>query len=487
MDADSEEYTRQHRQRVRDRTRNGTKDLSILFDRMEDRDIKQVFEPDREALSETAELIDDILEDIKHRGRRVSLEHRHALQEISELIEEIEELSKEEQDLEDDLGSLQDRNRGLSDFSDGEMQEQRDTLEVELRNVAAHREELISDIRLQLEDIAESLQNQADWLTKGYKRFEQIPRKDLSIDWQRQLEEIEDRFIEERKQAQGLLNIVREVREALEDDRVPTEDLLYLRDEIEQHAQGRRMRKRNLNREKPPLHVLLRRFQEELQKELDEPEFDPGLRDDFVRSMAFFFRVSEVLGTDTEDLIEEAYITMFEQEHPDEVLDHVLVSSEADNREKAAERAAGKPVDEHLSNAELRSLAEDDLDTLVQRYSHEADVSAAELAHWIQSDPEILERGLKIVDTDPKNPDSAAVPDMVARDNRGQIVVMEFKTSLANVNGSSERLQQLVKDYGGKDRVRGMIVVPESAVDESEDVSNSVSDPIEIQTVPVEQ
>lgn len=88
----------------------------------------------------------------------------------------------------------------------------------------------------------------------------------------------------------------------------------------------------------------------------------------------------EVLGTSTRDLIEEAYIRMFQKEHPDEVLDHVVLISEYEDRDEAAERAASKATDEHLSKAELRSLAEINPDTLVERYSMKTDVTAAKLA-----------------------------------------------------------------------------------------------------------
>jgi len=483
---DGEGYSRQHRQRVRERTWNGTKDLSLLFKHMERRDIEQVFEPDKAALSKTAELVEDIQSNIEQLGRRASLEQRHTIQEISDILNEMQDLSEEQEDLEDNLETLYDRDHGISDGADDRIQEQRDELEVELRNVSAHREELINDLQIHLEDIEESLHKQIELLEEGYKRFDRIPWEELARAWQRQLDEIRERFAERRKRAQSLLDIVQEMREELENERVPEEDLFYLRDEIEKHARGRRSRKRNVSREEqPPLRHLLRRLREEIQEELSEPEFDPDLRDDLVRSLAFFFRVSEVLGTDTEDLIEEAYLTMFEQEHPEEVLDHIIVTSEAEDRKETAKRAAAKSADEHLSNAELRALAENDPKSLVDRYSKGAEVTPAELAERVRNDPDILERGLEIEDTDPKNPDSAAVPAMVARDNKDRIVVMEFETSLTDLNGISDRLQQLVQDYGGKDRVRGVLVVPES-VKQSEDVSDRVDDSIEIRGIPAE-
>jgi L-rhamnose mutarotase len=483
---DGEGYSRQHRQRVRERTWNGTKDLSLLFEHMEKRDIEQVFEPDKEALSKTVELIEDIQADIEQLGRRASLEQRHTIQEISDILNEMQDLSEEQEDLKDDLETLHDRDSGISDVADDQIQAQRDELEVELRNVSAHREELVNDLQIHLEDIEESLHEQLELLEQGYERFDHIPREELAKDWQRQLDEIRERFTERRKRSQGLLDIVQEMREELEHDRVPEDDLFYLRDEIEQHARERRSRKRNVSREQqPPLRPLLRRLRQEIQAELEESEFDPELRDDFVRSLAFFFRMSEVLGTDTEDLIEEAYFTMFEQEYPDDVLDHVIVTSEAEDRGEAAERAAAKSADKHLSNAELRALAENDPETLVNRYSKGSEVTVAELAQRVRNDPEILERGLEIEDTDPKNPGSATVPDMIARDNKDQIVVMEFETSLTDRNGVSDRLQQLVQDYGGKDRVRGMLIAPES-VKESEDIPDRFDNAIEIRAVPAE-
>lgn len=93
---------------------------------------------------------------------------------------------------------------------------------------------------------------------------------------------------------------------------------------------------------------------------------------------------------------------------------------------------------------------------------------------------------MKIQDTDPKNPDSTTVPDMVAWDRNDRIVVMEFETDLANLNGVSDRLQQLVQDYGGEDRVRGMLVIPKS-VAEVEDVSAQLGDLVEVRSVPANE
>lgn len=481
---DGEEYTRQHRQRMRERTRNGTTDLALLFEHMEERDIKQIFKPDREALKETAGIIKEIASELGHPHRRSHLDNRHALQEISDMVQQIIQLADRQTRIEEDLSAI---NESGGIRGDNQQQEtKREELRMDLEDVSVHQEDLVNDLQLQLEDFEESLQEQVDMLQRSIDRFEQIPYQDLSKKRQGQLDTIRDQLIDNTKRSQKFVDVVREVRKDLDYDYVPEEDLLFLQDEIEKRT-SRHDPRENRVRSKPELHHRLRHFPRDIQSELEKPEFDPELRDDVIRALAFYFRVSDVLGISTEELIKEAFRTMFDQEHRDEVLDHVVVTSEADNREEAAERASSKPGDERLSNAELRSLAETNPDLLTERYEKTIEVTEVDLVEHVKNNPELLEDGLEIEDLEPKNPDSTAVPDMVARDEDGKIVILEFKTSLTDRARISAQLENFIQDYGGPDRVRGMLVVPASAIEEDNDVSTSFHDSIDVRPIPVTQ
>lgn len=85
--------------------------LSLSFEHLDERAVKQPFELKRTALSETAYLIEKIHSNVSHRVRRSSIERGRILQEISEVTKEVGELSGRQAEIEAYLDTIYERNR----------------------------------------------------------------------------------------------------------------------------------------------------------------------------------------------------------------------------------------------------------------------------------------------------------------------------------------------------------------------------------------
>lgn len=220
--------------------------------------------------------------------------------------------------------------------------------------------------------------------------------------------------------------------------------------------------------------------------------FEQGLRDDVVSALAFYLRVSEVLDTSTEELIEDALVRTYEQEHPDRVVGHATVDVAADDRTKAVKQGSRKLTkgDTRLSSTELRAIAETK-SSLLSKMQRQRELTAREFREAVLEDPGQLEEGLEIVDAEPDAPGDTVVPDLVAKDTDGSLVLIELKR-LANIEQRPEstvnRVRELIDQYGGKERVRAFIMVPDFELGERDEETSlhdflSPESPIELKPV----
>jgi hypothetical protein len=119
-DSDSDDnYTPKHRERIRNRVLNGTKDLSLLFQHLEQRDITQVFEANEKSLQDAADIVDEIRGQMSPSIEALELRSVQDLNKIQDKKENIENqidtLSGELEDLEGLLDDLQEKKSRLSE------------------------------------------------------------------------------------------------------------------------------------------------------------------------------------------------------------------------------------------------------------------------------------------------------------------------------------------------------------------------------------
>ena len=95
------------------------------------------------------------------------------------------------------------------------------------------------------------------------------------------------------------------------------------------------------------------------------------------------------------------------------------------------------------------------------------------------------------MDAKPDAPGGTVVPDLVAKDTDGNLVLVELKR-LANIEQRPEstidRVRELINQYGGENRVRAFIVIPDFELkerDEETSLHNVLSSegPIELKSV----
>ena len=468
----SVDHSRQYRQRIRSRVRNGIHDLALLFKHLDNDDIDQAFSPDRTAIENALEVVENSLD----RFDRAEIPPRQLHYTVSELSGELDyykETEAEISDLEDELGGLEDEKSDEEGVFGEPTGRRRRELREKLHEKERSIDGICDNIRELLSDVREMVVIYQDTSAFVLEYLNEIDQLELPEGLAKDLDQIYELF----KLMNRQLNECEGLLEGVAISEADQRDLIYMTEEIvdifrrSEKTPSIAARGGRLRGDFRQLRRRLTEFQDALKRELERPEFAADLRDDYVKAIAFLFRISETLGTDTEEFTEEALIELYEEEYPDDVVGDVNVSIEAEPREEAVERAREKPPDERLTSTEIRALAEVDPKHLVTR-AGVARETERDLRVQILKEPSILEPGLEIEDEDPSVPDneSASVPDFVAKDDDGNIVLIEVKriSDLDEFESSVQNLERLVKEYGGKDRARAILATPNSPPDDEE-------------------
>ncbi|WP_129116271.1 hypothetical protein [Halegenticoccus tardaugens] len=207
--------------------------------------------------------------------------------------------------------------------------------------------------------------------------------------------------------------------------------------------------------------------------ELGQSTFEQGLRDDVVSALAFYLRVSEVLDTSTEELVEDVLVRTYEQEYPDRVVGQSTIDVATDDRTKAVKQGSKKLTegDTRLSSTELRAISETK-PSLLSNMQRQCELTAREFREAVLEDPGQLEEGLEIVDAEPDAPGETVVPDPVAKDTDGNLDLIELER-LASIEPRPEptinHVRELIGQYGGEDRIRAFIVIPDFELEERDE------------------
>lgn len=440
------EHSRQYRQRIRNRTRNGTIDLGILFEHMEARDVKQVFGPDVGHLHELRNVVEEVRLLLGGGGSKRSLRDR---------VDELEALVQEHFDIYRQIGQhVTDNQTGDSHLSRQELADRRES---SLQSIHHSAVEIVEEYREWLDNV-EQARNKLEGLP-DLDRFDTEYRDHIAslIDG---LEELHQRALSDREE---LKQVVKEIDHRTQRSKsAPPELVGNLMSSLE-----------SIRRPRHRVWPELSNFDHQIRMDLRQTEFDKERREDVVSALAFYFRVSEILGSSTEELIEDAVAQMHEREHPDEVVGHVTVDVAVDDRKKAAKQGSRKLTEDNtrLSSTELRAVAETE-PSLLSEMQRRDKITEAELREAVLENPDQLEEGMDIVDAEPQAPGKTLVPDLVAKDNQGDLVLIELKHFASieqDPESTTDRLRELINQYGGEDRVRGFLVVPDFELEEMDE------------------
>ncbi|MDS0243394.1 MULTISPECIES: endonuclease NucS domain-containing protein [unclassified Haloferax] len=190
----------------------------------------------------------------------------------------------------------------------------------------------------------------------------------------------------------------------------------------------------------------------------------------YERSLALLFRMAILANDDLdfESALWNGISETYNRHYPDRTVD-VHVEVVESQRAQVLEEALSKlESHESLTDTELRVLLEDpdtdyaDVRTHVLR-RHMA--SPQQLTQYVREHPTVIGGGFEVIDQGPTQRSTDTKPDLVGRDADGNIVLVEVnaRSDRDAVATSVEGLEYLIQDYGGEDRVRGVLVSVEPA------------------------
>lgn len=426
------EYTRQYRQRIRERAQNGTVDLSLLFDKMESKDIERAFGPDLNFLKMLREISEEMIKTVDSRQARYEL-----------------------MDLRSDLAHLGDASGGSYSSSDTQLNAFSKSAPSDIANSTSEVQRLGEETIERLERVLHLKQDSLKNLKNTKDELDELTNSDLDVVSASLLKELRNLSGHQISMAEDELAEIKQALATLRDS-LP-EDIQAAQEVIMDLA-----RATDRSRKAGEAVSDVRRIRNEIDELIEEATFADGMEEHVTVSLAFYLRVSEILGADTESIVREALLRTYQHEHPEQTVGNITVDISAMNRDEASKRAVSelREGSRWLEVTELRALAETnpaELRALVET----EEITEAELRNAVLSRLDSIESGLEIVDEDPKVSGGGRVPDMVARDEDGQLVLLEFKRSLETLDEERiDELEEMVNQYGGLDRARVIVVFP---------------------------
>lgn len=411
-DSDSEiNYTPKHRERIRNRVLNGTKDLSLLFEYLEERDITQVFEVNEEPLQEAKDMMNQVIRHIES-----------SIADIEDLVSEASLIQKRKAEIQDEIHYQQ----GIQSSSNPNQVEDEgriEELEKELANLREKHEKRIQHSLLSSEIIENTISS------LNNLNFEELPGQ-IAADTRELIENLET--IEAPKMT----------------EKFDEADL----DELANFGTG--VGEEELNR----YHTLLSESKEllgEIEDALETSQLGPQRKEELVNGIGFYLRVCDILDESPDEIVREAIVRTYTEQQPNTVVGDVFVDVNAENLNEAARRGRQKlRGNSHLSSAELRAVAETDYQELASLMLPKTETEFAEL---ILDNLEIINSELSLVDQEPKRPDTGVIPDAIAKNDQGKIIVIELKYHKAETKHRNQ-LEKLIAEYGGYENAEGLLV-----------------------------
>ncbi len=421
-DSDSEiNYTPKHRERIRNRVLNGTKDLSLLFEYLEERDITQVFEVNEEPLQDAKDMMNQVIRHIES-----------SIADIEDLVSEASLIQKRKAEIQDEIHYQQ----GIQSSSNPNQVEDEGRIE-ELEKELANLREKHDKVTLEHEEIqkriqhsllsSETIENTISSLNN--LNFEELPGQ-IAADTRELIENLET--IEAPKMT----------------EKFDEADL----DELANFGTG--VGEEELNR----YHTLLSESKEllgEIEDALETSQLGPQRKEELVNGIGFYLRVCDILDESPDEIVREAIVRTYTEQQPNTVVGDVFVDVNAENINEAARRGRQKlRGNSHLSSAELRAVAETDYQELASLMLPKTETEFAEL---ILDNLEIINSELSLVDQEPKRPDTGVIPDAIAKNDQGKIIVIELKYHKAGTKHRNQ-LEKLIAEYGGYENAEGLLV-----------------------------
>lgn len=464
---------RKLRQRINTRVQNSTVDLRLLFSRMENEELEEAFRSDLSAFEEYMERLEDTRRRIQEYSRRTR-SIPSDIYDVAQLLEEYTDTIEDLQSLEADLNELSGEPQEESQVTFDQQEIENQVLELEdegeylrgdlLELSQNSREEVenwksgIAKITDHLRIIANSSDELRLFLDEHYSQF--IQSVERVLDDHEELGKELELIIESLEQLERVLQSEDYPRRGLtrdEIDFVEKADRLddLLNTNLEKY--GRRARHR---RDSEP---HLRDAMEILRHKLRGQAFSPDMRDNVVKSIGFHLRVSDAVGADLEDMIEEAIESTITTHRQNKILDSVSVDIRTASKDRALQHGKEKMGKYRLSNAELRALAgsgDVDIgevagidsyslqDLILKRLLEEPDVLGSNI-EFTEIEPTIEYHGMSVR------------TDLMGNDSEGNTVLIDIEVNASeDLTAKLERMQLLIDAVDGDDEVRGIVVVP---------------------------
>lgn len=246
----------------------------------------------------------------------------------------------------------------------------------------------------------------------------------------------------------------------------------YLRDERPDIANPRQVRQQMRERLRATLRdmsLLFGRMDDrDLRQTVTADELSPEYA--YERSLALLFRMASLADDDLdfESALWNGISETYNRHYPNRAVNvHVEVAES--QRTHVLEQALSK-LESHksLTDTELRVLLEDpdtDYANVRKHVLRRHMASEQQLTQYVRDHPTVIGRDFEVIDQGPTQSSTDAKPDLVGRDADENIVLVEVNapSNRDAVATSLEHLEYLIQDYGGEDRVRGVLVSVEPA------------------------
>jgi RecB family endonuclease NucS len=190
----------------------------------------------------------------------------------------------------------------------------------------------------------------------------------------------------------------------------------------------------------------------------------------YERSLALLFRMASLADDDLdfESALWNGISETYNRHYPDRTVDVHVQIAEAQRADVLEEALSKLDSHESLSDTELRVLLEDpdtDYANVRTHILRRHMASAQQLTQYVRDHPAVIGGSFEVIDQEPTQRGSDTKPDLIGRDADGDIVLVEVnaRSDRDAVATSIEHLEHLIQEYGGEDRVRGVLVSVESA------------------------
>lgn len=206
--------------------------------------------------------------------------------------------------------------------------------------------------------------------------------------------------------------------------------------------------------------------------ETTDGKFDDSFRNSYLGTVSLLYKLSEKNDADTEILLWEGLYKAHTQTYPNTVaeIDLSIQSEPLDALVGRVKQKAnqGRP----LTDLELRALISNPVELEsefrnVRRESIQNNLQSLE--QQLRNNLDSIEDGLSAIDEDlPQSQTNPPRPDIIARDNDGQIVLIDVFTASEMPRGLEQlreraiKLSEMADEYGGKQHVRTILAIPQT-------------------------